>query len=193
MDSPKTDEAKGTPDESHPDPLHETDSAATDASPPMDSPKTDEKKSLFFGDRTKTALVCDDMPENQDMLRTVLEEMDYYVHATDEAEATLDKMRFNKYDVIILNEEFAGCDPSDNEILKYIQLMSMDTRREMFFALIGKEFRTYDYMTAFSKSTNIVINANDLPDIKKVLTNALEENEKFYKVLKETLSAVGKR
>jgi len=71
--------------------------------------------------------------------------------------------------------------------------MSMDTRREMFFALIGKEFRTYDYMTAFSKSTNIVINANDLPDIKKVLTNALEENEKFYKVLKETLSAVGKR
>jgi predicted Zn finger-like uncharacterized protein len=185
--------AQAESDESPQDPSREARPTKTNVSPPTLTPEIDEAKVLFFGEDIKTALVCDDLPENQDILQKALKELDYHVQVTTTAEGALDKIRFNRYDAIILNEEFAGCSSLDNPILKQIQPMPMATRRDIFFALIGKEFRTFDNMIAFSKSANLVINADDLTNIKKILNNALAENEKFYKVFKEILKEAGKR
>jgi hypothetical protein len=47
-------------------------------------------------------------------------------------------------------------------------------------------------MMAFSKSANVVINQKDLSQIKNILRKSIPDNDRFYKVFKETLKALGK-
>jgi hypothetical protein len=95
--------------------------------------------------------------------------------------------------VIVLNENFAGSSPENNEVLKFFQFMPMNTRRHIFLALIGQNFKTLDNMTAFSKSVNAVINRQDLHNLVNIMRKSIADNEQFYKVYKETLRRLGKR
>lgn len=164
-------------------------SSAPDVIPGVD----DEPKSSFFAGDKKTALICEDTPENQGVLKKDLEKLNYYVQLSTSEKDALDKMRFNRYNLIILNEEFAGCSPSDNPVLQQIQSMPMVTRRDIFFTLIGKNFRTLDNMTAFSKSANLVVNIKDIVSLKQILQNALDDNDRFYQVFKNILKEAGKK
>lgn len=140
----------------------------------------------------KRALICDDKESNQDMLKSALKELGYRVDIGMDPKSVLDTMRFNNYDVIVLNERF-GTKPSlKNPVLNHIQPMPIAYRRNIFFVLIGKEYKTFDNMTAFSKSVNLVINQKDLTSIKTILKKSILDNEKFYKALKETLIASGR-
>jgi hypothetical protein len=102
-------------------------------------------------------------------------------------------VRFNQYDVIVLNENLAGSSPENNEVLKFFQNMPMVTRRHIFLALIGQNHKTLDNMTAFAKSVNAVINKSDLSNLVNILKKSIADNDQFYKVYKETLRKLGKR
>jgi flagellar motor component MotA len=102
-------------------------------------------------------------------------------------------VRFNQYDVIVLNENFGGNPPENNEVLKFFQNMPMNTRRHIFLALVGQNLKTLDNMTAFSKSVNAVINKSDISNLANILKKSIDDNEQFYKVYKETLRRLGKR
>jgi len=80
----------------------------------------------------------------------------------------------------------------NNKVLKYIQPISMPIRRKIFFVMVGNNFRTFDNMTAFAKSANLVINTKDLPNFKSIIKKSVSDNEVFYKVFKETLRGAGK-
>ena len=71
--------------------------------------------------------------------------------------------------------------------------MSMSARRNIFLTLIGKDFKTGDNMTAFTKSSNIIVNEKDLPDLKEILKKSVADNDRFYKVFRESLLKMGKR
>ena len=68
----------------------------------------------------------------------------------------------------------------------------MVTRRNIFVALIGKNFKTLKNMQAFQKSVNVVINEKDINKLEDVLKKSISEIEIFYKVFKETLQSMGK-
>ena len=68
----------------------------------------------------------------------------------------------------------------------------MVTRRNIFVALIGKNFKTLKNMQAFQKSVNVVINEKDINKLEDVLKKSISEIEIFYKVFKETLRSMGK-
>jgi len=70
--------------------------------------------------------------------------------------------------------------------------MPMVTRRNIFVALMGSNFKTLNNMQAFQKSVNVVINEKDLGKMEDVLKKSVSENEIFYKVFKETLHSMGK-
>lgn len=145
-----------------------------------------------YAGRSKTALVCED---NQDLQKTVisaLKEMQYEADIAANADEAIEKIRFNQYDVIVLNEIFSGKTPEDNEVLRYLQEMPMATRRHIFLALTGKDLPTQDNMKAFEKSANVVINEKDVSGLKNVLQRAIPDNEQFYKVYKESLIKLGK-
>jgi len=70
--------------------------------------------------------------------------------------------------------------------------MPMETRRKIFFALIGANFKSLNNMQAFQNSANVVINQKDIAKLSDILKKSISENEIFYKVYKETLLAMGK-
>lgn len=153
-------------------------------------PPGDDVSLDFAEEGQKTALICDD--KNSEAIKSALKELDYKVSIASSSEDAINRMKFTLYDVIILNEEFDNSVPENNKVLKYIQPISMQLRRKIFFAMIGNNLRTFDNMTAFAKSANLVINTKDLPNFKSIIKKSVSDNEVFYKVFKETLRGAGK-
>ncbi|MDY6856818.1 MAG: zinc-ribbon domain-containing protein [Thermodesulfobacteriota bacterium] len=160
---------------------------------PAPSESDDGIESELFGEDVKSAFICDDNLSHQEQLQSALKELGYRAIIGKDPNDVLKNLRINHYDIIILHEEFGGGSPSQNPILNYIQPMPISTRRNIFFALIGKTFSTLDNMMAFSKSANTVINEKDLPQIYTILKKTIAENEGFYKIYKETMKELGKR
>src|SRR3989338_5848419 len=153
-------------------------------------PIEDEVSLDFTEEGQRTALICDD--KNKDAIKSILNELDYKVSIASSSEDAIDRIKFTLYDIILLNEEFDNATPENNAVLKHIQPMPMTTRRKIFFALLGKNFRTFDNMMSFVKSANLVINTKDLPNLKNIIKKSAADNDKFYKVFKESLRDAGK-
>lgn len=146
-----------------------------------------------YDEGTKTALICEDNPEFIKNIISALQELRYAAETAGSANDALEKLRFNRYDVVLLSERFGGSPPDGNEVLKYLRYMPMATRRHIFLALLGQNLTTEDNMTAFDKSVNAVINEKDIPNLKGILNRTITDNERFYKVYKESLIKMGKR
>jgi hypothetical protein len=125
-------------------------------------------------------------------IKEALEGLGYrYVPGNNTQEA-VGKMRFHRFDLVILSDYFDNVPLEQSPILNYLNYLSMFVRRKMFVALIGERFRTMDNMTAFAMSANLVISLNDLGKLSIILKRAVSDNEKFYKVFFDTLKEVGK-
>jgi len=146
-----------------------------------------------FEEEGKRALICEDDPHNRAILISALKDLDYKPTLAANREDFFNKVKFTHYDLIVLNENFSNSSPNDNPILQYICAMPMSIRRYIFFALIGRDFRTLDNFMAFSKSANVVINVKDLPHIKSILKKSIADYERFYKVFIDSLRTMGKR
>jgi len=72
----------------------------------------------------------------------------------------------DQYDIIILNESFAGgritvgSSIENNDILKFFQNMHMVTRRHILLVLVGKNLKTLDNMAAFFAKVSILPSIN---------------------------------
>jgi hypothetical protein len=49
-----------------------------------------------------------------------------------------------------------------------------------------------DYMMAFNKSVNLIVNVKIINDIEKILKRGLADHASFYRVLKESLIKAGR-
>lgn len=154
---------------------------------------TTEAEQEAFEENQRLGLVCDDVPEHQAVIKAALQELGFKVHIPSNSAEAVERMRKNSYEVIVLDEEYAGSTAHDNQVLKTIHSMAMPVRRYIFVALLGKQFKTFDNMTAFAKSVNAVVNVNDLPQLKGILRQGIAENDQFYRVFREVLREVGRR
>jgi len=143
----------------------------------------------YEGDELR-ALVCD--IENREAIEKALKEMGYRMSVPENISTALNKMKFNKYHLIIINEDFDGFSLKENPVLHYIQPMPMAERRYLFVALLGKSFKTRDPLNAYALSVDLIINLKDLGHLTRLLKNAMQENEGLYKIFKEALAAIGK-
>jgi predicted Zn finger-like uncharacterized protein len=145
-----------------------------------------------FQEGLKLALVCDSDPERQVMIVAALRELGYKAHMAPGPREALSWVYQNRYEVLLLHEEFAGGSPERNEVLSGLAAMQMATRRHMCVGLCGRGLRTMDNMTAFHKSVNFVVNERDCPRLKSIIRTAVADNDQFYRVFRETLKQVGK-
>ncbi|MBW2193498.1 MAG: zinc-ribbon domain-containing protein [Deltaproteobacteria bacterium] len=145
----------------------------------------------FVEEGTETALLCESDPAIREKIRTALSNLGYHITESESARDVLKQMRFHVFEVVILNELFDTRDPDENNILRYLDRLGMDTRRDMFVALVTDRFRTNDYMAAFHKSVNLIINRNNIDQFEKILTGGIAENTAFYRVFKESMVKVG--
>jgi CheY-like chemotaxis protein len=151
-----------------------------------------EKPFDFLEEEGKTALLCEDDPERRAAIKEVLDVKEYHVTVPEGIRDALRKMKYHVYDLILVNERFDGSDPDANGVLIYLERMSMDVRRDIYLAMISERFQTMDYMSAFLKSVNIIINPEDLGSLDQILTRGINERDLFYGVFKESARKLGK-
>lgn len=150
-----------------------------------------EKPFDFLEEEGRTAMVLENDPEIVKQAGKVLEVMDYHVTVAENVRDALRKMKYHQFDLILLNETFDSSSPDANGVLIYLQRMTMDTRRQMFVALLTQRYNTIDHMAAFLKSVNVVINVKDIAQLDRILARAINENELFYAVFKESMKKLG--
>ncbi len=153
---------------------------------------TGEKPFDFLEEEGKTALVCESDPERLKLIREPLEVMEYHITEPGSIRDALRQMKYHVFDLVLLNERFENSDPDANGLLIYLERMAMDVRRDIFVALISERCPTMDYMTAFLKSVNLVINPKDLAGLDRILTRGINERDMIYDVYKESARKVGK-
>ena len=143
--------------------------------------------------QSRAALVCVDAGERRTAVLGALTELSYVPDVPADAEEAVDRLRKNAYDVVIVDERYEGSSPLDNTVMKALAAMSMQVRRYVFVAQLGKGVTTLDNATAFSRSVNAVVNVNDVGQLAPILRRAIADNDAFYRVFREVLQAVGRR
>lgn len=146
----------------------------------------------FFEVGDKTSLICAD-PATTEAAKNTLGELGYKYHSAEAPELAIDRLRYTRYDVIILHENFAGSSLRSNAVLNYLASLPMSQRRHSFVCLVGPSFKTLDAMQAFAQSVHLVIHPTDLVNLSAILRKGLDEVESLYLTYRETMSALGER
>ena len=146
-----------------------------------------------YDEGARLSLVCADAADRQASVKSVLQDLGYTVQVAGSAADAIERMRKSTYEVIVLDEEFQGSTEHDNAVLKALQTMPMSIRRYIFLALLGRRVRTLDNLMAFARSANLVVNINDLSQLKAILARGIADNDRFYRVYREVLRESGRR
>ena len=141
----------------------------------------------------RLALVCEDAPERQSVIKAALEQIGFAMLAPKSADDAIQRVRRDTYEVVIIDEQYQGASPLDNPILNTIRTMPMSQRRWMFVTLLSREFKTFDNAMAFARSVNVVVNLNDLPHLPAILKKGITDHVEFYRTFRQVLAEVGKR
>jgi CheY-like chemotaxis protein len=141
----------------------------------------------------RVALVCENSPERQAVIRAALEQIGFTMLAPKNAEDAIERVRRDTYEVVIVDEQYQGSGALDNPVLATIRAMPMSQRRWMFVTLLGRQFKTFDNAMAFARSVNVVVNLNDLPHLPAILKKGITDHVEFYRTFRLVLADVGKR
>jgi ActR/RegA family two-component response regulator len=140
------------------------------------------------GDRM--ALICDD-GSFAEGIQSTLSELGFKCHSAETLDRSIEQMKHTAYDVIAVSEDLAGSTLRSNPLIRYIASLPMDQRRKSYVFLIGESLRTLDAMQAYSQSVHLVVNPNDMPNLRAILKKGLSEFERFYKTYREVLAETG--
>lgn len=151
-----------------------------------------EKPFDFVETDAETALVCETNDTVRENISNALKKLGYQITKVPSALEALKSMRFHVYDLIIVSEILDPAAPDKNEVLAYLETLSMSTRRQIFVALLSDKYRTMDNMSAFQKSVNVTINMNNIADIGTIIKRAAADNTAFYSVFKDVLKKMGR-
>ncbi len=156
----------------------------------LDQEEFEDDELVIYDENDQLALILDET--NQSAWTQALESRDYKIQYAKSPEHAVHKMKFTHFHFIALHENYGNKDLDNNTVYKTLIELPMVTRRNIFVALIGKNFKTLKNMQAFQKSVNVVINEKDINKLEDVLKKSISEIEIFYKVFKETLQSMGK-
>ena len=156
----------------------------------VDQEEFEDDELVIYDENDQLALILDET--NQSAWTQALESRDYKIQYAKSPEHAVHKMKFTHFHFIALHENYGNKDLDNNTVYKTLIELPMVTRRNIFVALIGKNFKTLKNMQAFQKSVNVVINEKDINKLEDVLKKSISEIEIFYKVFKETLRSMGK-
>ena len=158
----------------------------------LDEYDASEKPFDFIEEEGKTALLCETDEQILQRVKNVLKLMEYHITIVKSDRDALKKIRYHKYDLILVNENFNTTDPDFNKVLIYLARQKMDLRRNIFVAMISHRFRTMDHMMALHKSVNMIINIKNIDDIGKILSRGITDTNLFFRLYTELLKETGR-
>ena len=146
----------------------------------------------FFEIGDKTSLICADSSIGE-VVRATLRELGFKFHTAETSDLAIERMRYNTYDMIVLQDNFAGSTLKSNIVLMSLSGLPMSQRRTSIVVLIGSSFKTLDAMQAFGHSVQLVVNTMDLPNLTAILKKSWAEFQSLYKVYKDVFASVGEK
>ena len=150
----------------------------------------DDEEIEIYDEHDTIALILD--RKNDELWTQALTDLDYKLQRAKSPEHAVHKIKFNRYHVVAIHEKFGDTTLETSPLYEFVRDMSMDIRRKIFIALVGENFKTLDNMEALAYSVNLVINQKDMDQLETILKKSTGENDTFYKVYKETMTALGK-
>jgi len=151
-----------------------------------------ETKMDFFEIGDTTSLICTDSSLG-DVIRSTLRELHFKFHTADSADQAIERTRYTSYDMIIIQENFAGATLKSNTVLNYVSALPMAERRYSMMVLIGESFKTLDAMQAFTHSVQLVVNVEDILNLTAILKKTWAEFESLYKTYKDVFAGLGEK
>jgi predicted Zn finger-like uncharacterized protein len=167
--------------------------SASAVTPPANDEAVDSLRDAmdYLSAGQSAALLCMNRTESRNEVKAMLEGLGYVVDIPTATDRALQRLRFNQYQVVLLDDDFDGESPSP--LAGYLASLNMNLRREMFVILIGQRFKTADRLQAFVESVNLIVHCDDLPQLVTFLSRGLRDHERFYKVFTECLIEAGKK
>src|SRR5665213_1320916 len=106
----------------------------------------------IIGPNDRPALLAISTPEVVGMVKTALMGLGYTVHVVENYEQF--DLRFHQvsYQIVVIEETFAGSDMLENPTLQMIQSLPMSQRRHATVFLVGPSMETLNSMQAFAQS-----------------------------------------
>lgn len=129
--------------------------------------------------------------EHSDKIYPVLVKLGCAVSKIETAKNALEKMRYNNYDILVINEKFDCDDIGSNILVQTIAKMGMENRRKIFVAVVGDNFKSMDPMASFAISADLVISPSDLGNCELIIKKGIKDKEFFYATLRSELVAQG--
>jgi hypothetical protein len=139
----------------------------------------------FITTADKPALIAFSTPDWLDTVKAALNELGYKVHAAVTHSDFLVRFTQVRYQVVVIEEQFAANSLNENESVKALQNMSMSDRRHATVILLGNSFQTFAPMEAFQQSVHAVINASEIFMLKQLIEKAVAENALFLQSYRE--------
>jgi DNA-binding NtrC family response regulator len=133
----------------------------------------------FIGPGDQAALLAISTPEIAAAIKTALTEMGYKVHVVENYEQFDFRYNQTNYQVVVIEETFAGSDSLENPTLRMMQNLPMSQRRHATVFLIGPTMETLNTMQAFTQSVHCVINLAELPMFSELVQKTIAENDMF--------------
>jgi len=140
----------------------------------------------------ETAMICEPDPVVRQKINDALKSLDYNVIESTTFKEVLKYSNFHTFNIIVVDEKFDTDTGGIDNVLYYLNNLSMSIRRQIFVVLICDTYATMDYMHAYNKSVNLIINKDEITEIGLILKKEIEENEYFYHVFKEFHRKYGK-
>jgi hypothetical protein len=156
----------------------------------VDEEFDDDEEIEIYDEHDQIALILD--RQNDELWDSVLTELEYKLQRAKSPEHAVHKLRFNQYHVVVFHENYGDTSLKTSPLYEFIRDMPMYTRRKTFVAVVGENFKTLDNMEPLAYSVNLVINQKDMGQLETILKKSIGDNEIFYKVFRETMTALGK-
>lgn len=135
----------------------------------------------------ETAMICEQDPVIRDKVAGEMKKMGFLVAQPATYKEALRNMRFHIFNVIFIDEDFDTGVWETNNVLRYLENLNMSIRRKSYVILVSTTLSTMDFLAAYNKSVNLIINKRDIVSVEKILRQAMAENEDFYHVFKEMI------
>ncbi len=128
----------------------------------------------------RKTLIC--IPEdNRERVARSLTENGFQVFVAQDTSQSVERMRENQLDVVILDAAFDPVEQGAIFVTREVNILRPAQRRRLFFVLLSPSLRTMDAHAAFLNNVNAIVNLNDLEELPRLLEHRVREYNELYK------------
>jgi len=133
----------------------------------------------IIGPNDRAALLAISTPDANAAAKLALTEMGYKVHSVDDFGQFERRYSQVNYQVVIIEETFAGSNILESPTLGMVQNLPMNQRRHATVFLLGGTVETLNALQAFALSVHCVVNYSELPMLSELVQKTVAETDMF--------------